>query len=281
MIEIIRDSYFNSKGLGKTLVWEQHSPGRICVDHVLCGCTNQVAKRPEGKPDRITQQIEIKVNDSKAFSLRRNELTVKFWKERRPEDEAARVYKYNGPDLYRDPQTGKFIERPRRDQTYFDFTNDNVLNLQVPIIGYGSMDVFFGHIYFGNEVDISRLYNGWLPSEVVDLDKLRPDDIWVHNCTFGHEVMQVFPRGTEEAERWKRYFKEVGDLLALTKEAREDTDADVHRLRADLESHGFAKLAIDFMNQLEASLVDFKQSMTFQLCDEVLSASWAAYTVGQ
>jgi hypothetical protein len=249
-IEVIRTSFFSKPP--KTLAYEEHSPGRKCEAHSICGCTDMVTERPEGEPAEVKQQVLFK-GTHRGFEGTVNITGQALWStfrwDRRPEDEAIRVDK---------------SDRGGQDHACFMFSPGRV-NLEIAIPGYGRVDYFFGHIYLGNKVDFSTLYNGHSPSRIVNAEKVSAETLWVHNCSWGHEAMKVF-LDSREAQDWRSWFRAVEEVLAQTQHSLTE---DVHGIRAALEASGVEKLVVGLQEQLATLLRDFRQTETYRLCDEV------------
>ena len=256
-IEVIRTSWFRRPS--KTLAYEEHSPGRTCEAHAICGCTDMVTERPEGEPDSEVLQVQVKGVHrglEAQASVSDRTLWSTFRWDQRPEDEAIRVDKSES-------------ERGRKAHAYFLFSPGRV-GLEIYQPGYGRVDYFFGHIFLGNEVDISKLYNGHSPSKVVDLSKLSADALWVHDCSWGREAMRAFS-DSPEAQNWRLWSRTAQDILAQTQHSltQHSPTEDVHVIRAALEASGVEKLVAGLQEHLAALLGDFRQTEVFRLCDEI------------
>lgn len=250
-IEVVRTSFFRPGD--KILAYEEHSSGCKNEAHSICGCTDMVTERPEGKPEEVKQRVLFKGThrglEGTVSITSQETLWSTFRWDRRPEDEPLRVDKSDGG---------------RRDHAYFMFSPGRV-NLEITMPGYGLVDHFFGHIFLGNKADFSTLYNGHSPSKVVNAEKVSAGTLWGHDCSWGREAMQVFP-DSREAQDWRSWFRTVEEVLAQTQHGLTE---DVHGIRAALEASGVEKLVAGLQEQLATLLGDFRQTETYRLCDEV------------
>jgi len=250
-IEIVRTSFFREHS--KTLAYEEHSPGRVCEAHSICGCTDMVTERPEGEPESVQQQVLFKGTHrglEAQVSLTDQTLWSTFRWDRHPEDESLRVEKSSW-------------QKDEQDHAYFIFGPD-LVRIELAMPGYGSTDYFFGKVFLGNKVDFSTLYNGHSPSKIVDASKVSADALWVHDCSWGHEAMRVLQ--SSEAQDWRSWSGVAKDILAQTPSSLTE---DVHVLRAALEASGVEKLVAGLQEYLAALLGDFRQTETFRLCDDI------------
>ncbi len=175
----------------------EHAP--LCVEdvsHDLCNCTKTVTERPAGEPESVSQIIEFAETIGK-YRMRL-EMVSHFQGGER----------YSASDTHEDSAVNFWIHWPRSEtkpaprfgnkedeHAYFWFSRENSLQVQVSGTGDGfkaregvdALDCTLGHVYFGNNVDVSRLFNGFSASRVVDLSKIDAGDVWTHHCSFGAE----------------------------------------------------------------------------------------------
>jgi len=195
---------------GMNLRYSETSPHEEHEDNQICNCTREVAVRPEGKPRSVRQICE--------FTEKIGDRSVQF---RLPDNV---IYRWDDPEL----------ERPH---AYFDFDcngHENCLSVEVAKKGCGSVDCFFGHVFFGNKVDTSTLMNGHAPSRVVRLEDLKQDDVWAHDCCWGMEAVAVFK---EEAEFWRHIKSRMSVVRELYAPYANDHEISVDELRTRLQFH--------------------------------------------
>jgi len=75
--------------------------------------------------------------------------------------------------------------------------------------GFGLVDCVLIDLFLGNQVDTSRMCNGFMPSRVVDLSAIAPDQPWI--CT--DETMRLLGDPDEVAA--------VRDAFRLAREVRQ------------------------------------------------------------
>lgn len=209
-IQVERFSFWpNPKG--GSLRWTEHSPANSgAKEHFECGCTKNAAERPTGKPEQVQQRVlYLDPSRNVEFDLVRRHFTI-------------RGATYSPHSYYWFGKDGIQIEicrpaGPKRIPGMYRIEED-------------PNDVLFAHVYRGNEVDISHFFNGHSPSRLVKLDRLKPDDVWLHRGSGlgGAEAMRFL-------EREKPFWSEVFDLF---KSIRRPTDAtiSVDEVRANVEA---------------------------------------------
>jgi hypothetical protein len=229
---------------GGTLRYTEHSPYCHEEDHQICNCTKNVKDRPLGEPVYISQDIiltDTLENMSVEYSFRNQGFTFK-WEGQIP-----------------------------RSHAYFWFNDDRCLSrrlyVEVTVPGYGPVDHFFGHVFFGNDVDISKLLNGHAPSKIIDLKSIEADQIWAHACNWGGEAIEMFNRGDEADTLWG-----IKDSLDRIKNATDcystDKDISVDELRLRIEQ----KKEILFTTRanvikLKSTIDNLKNTELYRCCD--------------
>lgn len=176
---VTRHNFF--RGVAQYERFTEHAP--LCVEeaeHDVCNCTKSVVERPPGEPAIISQTVKF----TEQVGPYRMQLSLGASTD--TADNNAAMF-----SIYWPRDAGK---PPRRhgekgEHAYFWFTRDDHLKVEVSGTGdNGDIDCTLGDVFFGNEVDLSKLRNGWMPSKVVDLSTLTPDDVWTHYCLFGPEA---------------------------------------------------------------------------------------------
>lgn len=202
-----------------TLKYVEHSPFHEDEDHQICCCTKHIKHRPEGTPVSIQQGISIVGElDGRTFEFDLTHNGLMYWW-RWPEE-----------------MKGKFISKleDRLDtHAYFWFGGNescNHLKVEVGCPGRMHVDYLLGNVYFGNDVDISRLMNGHAPSRIVDLKNIPSDQIWVHHCNWGKESIEFMMRNKEYDDLWGAHWA-------------------VHRLRHIVSAYSKFDISVDDIRQ--------------------------------
>jgi hypothetical protein len=199
-ISVTRYSFF--KGETQTLRFAEHAPPKEECDHPICNCTRHVAERPAGEPLQVTQSI-VMTKDAPykktEFDLSTGWLT--FHWDIAPEDKGKCMSKWRRED--------------EDEHAYFMFnTKQRSVRIEMAMPGYKTVDCFFANLYMGNEIDISRFYNGHSPSTVVDLSKISAGDVWLHENGFGTEAILPFD-DNDEARAWRHALAKMERLAEL------------------------------------------------------------------
>ena len=233
------------------LRYTEHSPVSIHEDKQICNCTRSVAEKPPGEPSEVQQSIEFKQDLGKyRFDLHLRDADgpwfTLYWGQEHP-------------------------DRWKESHAYFMSDVNGVknnLNAEIAVPGYGRTGYFFGRVYFGNQVDTSRFMNGHAPSEIVDLSRIGPEQVWAHRWHWP-EAMVVF-RESEETRGWRQVKREVDRIVALAKAYNEDLASSVYDLRgrieADQELLGLVSSCRDWFVFI---LDHLKTTELYRACDEV------------
>jgi len=201
-VKVIRYMFFLDPSDGRNLRFKETAPYEPPCDHSICGCTKEVAVRPEGEPVGTRQQVVL------SQTLKDN-CTVEMV--------------FEGDTIwvtFQFPMSRPSEKDPERkiDHAYFHFS-PHKCTVEITGTGEGFVDCSFAHLYFGNEVDTSRFFNGHSPSRPafggVDLKDIRPEDVWVHYCKWGHEAYEIFKGPSVNI--WNNIYrmaKSLGDTIA-------------------------------------------------------------------
>lgn len=244
-VSVIRHSFFS--GPRGTLRFTERSPSQENDgDHQVCNCTQHVTTQPTGTPHYINQTIEITVEaDPYSVQLRLSQEHAYFtiW----------------------GPKTGARHDRSQ-EHAYFWFTPRY---LRVEVTGTGDhddLDVTFGNVYWGNQIDTSRMMNGHSPSRIVDTRQIGADQIWAHDCCFGDEAIEFFQDGNDF---WWNIRNQVDDLVRMAKR-QNVLDGDVDLIRSNVESDRPIQTVF---GSLVAKLLDtvkhMKDTELYQVCYKV------------
>lgn len=215
-LNVTRHSFFNTEeGFVK---YTETSPNCDKKEHQICNCTKIVTERPIGSPHSIQQYVKLLGEYSGRtfdFTLTENFFTLNYyWKES--------------------------IGRP---SAYFRFNHvssgggklNNSLSIEISKPGYGVLGFFMGHVFFGNNIDTSNLFNGRLPSRIVDLSLIKQNDIWSHYCK-NKEAMSVF-NDCRETREWWMLKTRVDRIIEITKPYNDTDLGSVDDVRSVLENN--------------------------------------------
>ena len=177
-----------------TLSFTEKSPPEERCEHQVCNCTRAVAERPDGAPTSVKQWTAWNM----VIGPYRGGLSVR---DRRAE------FCFRWPAKEGNPEGRK------EDHAYFWFSPHR-LQIEVTGTGGSNVDCSFGAVFFGNDVDISRFYNGHSPSGLVDITKLTPGSIWAHYCSGGQEAV-AHMSNTDEAREWHKMYETAETLWTV------------------------------------------------------------------
>ena len=176
-----RYSFYEMDGL--PLRYAESDPPSAYADHAGCGCTSNVANKPDGLPDQVNTGVEFKTRVGEIdvhISLREG---IQF------------LFVWALPEPYLD--WCKKVET--RGRAVFHFSGDR-LHIEVDGQDFGITNCHLGDVFFGAAVDTSRLLNGGSPSKAEGLAELRPGDVWVYG---GHGKREKIDRlRHKEAAVW-------------------------------------------------------------------------------
>lgn len=232
-ISVGRYSFFSTPQ--GTLRYSETSPPQPHEEHQVCNCTRSVAERPAGTPSEVKQSIHLQLAEGEDTELQCSPEALYFtwrWKEEVPMGVHPHAY-------------------------FWIYPKTSSIQIELSHRGYGLVDCFFGRLYFGNKIDISRFYNGHSPSELVNLNKLTPEDVWCHCCSFGVEAMRIFEH-SEEKEFWQELMARARNAGAYTDALLEQTRFSVDEIRVAAE----APILLDFARWAYPKLNDLRKRLT-------------------
>jgi len=201
ILKVERHSFF--KGPLQTLRWTESSPEEVSdhEDRGGCGCTQDVAKRPDGEPNQISQNITLEDQDTE-YHLASNWFV--------------------------------FGSMGRTPHGYFHFIDEK--SVRIEIIPNEEVDQFFiTTLYCGNEINTSRMFNGSSPSKL-DLSKIDPDQIWLHDCGANGEAIR-FLEDSGEIIAWKVALSHAYEIRKQIEPFAKDYTTPVEVLRERLEAN--------------------------------------------
>ena len=213
-IKVERFSFYKTDG-GTNLRYVEHAPEGPHEEHFECGCTKNVKEKPTGEPDSVHQIITIEEDDT-VFLFSPNMRNLAF---RKP-----------GQDR----------------QAYFFFgVGQSSVKMELAMPGYGIVDTFFSKIYQGDHIDLSHLYNGHSPSEVLKNrpdglyygdQKIEPSQVWTHVCSWGKETVKFLSSDSREHWLWRDAFDAMAVVELSVKPFIDNVGEPVEKVRADVEA---------------------------------------------
>jgi len=203
---------------GGTLRFIEHAPvdAHESTDHEICGCTRSVSERPKGKPFEVRPEIVLHARRDPftiEFDLTSLWVTFKFGGPKHGASVGSLPAVEGAAHPGRRRVTGEFYGIKVEPHAYFMFGfGDGPLRIEITLPGYGLTDVLFANVYIGNQIDTTRMMNGHAPSRIVDLSKIGPDDVWVHESSWGLEAMRTLPPSDA------KLFREMNDDMKALRE---------------------------------------------------------------
>jgi hypothetical protein len=242
-ISIERTSYFHPEK-GPHLAWKESSPPHKHSEKHLCNCTKQVTERPEGTPDQVVQHVLI-LGDQGQFKTEVDLTTLHF------------TFRWD-----------ESLDVDCRKHAYFWFsTKENRLQIEVTVPKYGRVDCFFGHLYLGRNINVSQLYNGHSPSEVIDFREFKEDQLWAHHCDWGCESVLFFDDASPETVKWKSLFRRIEVLRERTQKYREDLTSPVKLIHSALEEDSATLSHVaSIRSDLVATINNLTATQLFSVC---------------
>jgi hypothetical protein len=220
MVEVRRNLFFSGVKQGY-LRYSEISPPKEECDHQVCNCTKAVQDRPAGEPEQQNQHIQF-VEKGKDYTYEVNLVST------------GCQFVLRWPGVVWDKEHKWFS----KNHAYYWFNSNGVDNMiQIEIIkeGYGKTNCFFAHVYLGDIIDTSRFFNGHSNSRIVDLTKLKSDEVWAHQCGFGSEAQCSF-RECHETQEWRRIYAIQQKIAATARTYTEDFVSSVEKVRLGIES---------------------------------------------
>lgn len=249
---------FHKAPLGGHHRFSEYSPEAPPRRPFECNCTKTVTSRPSAPAHQVQQIISLEGEHQKY------QVDIRFDSRR---EGPWITFRWPGPK-------DGWVDRAEPDRTHAYFIMDvngkkNSLSVEIVLPGYGRTDCFFGHLYFGNQVDVSTLMNGHAPSNIIDLSKIRPNQVWAHECRSGKEAM-TFLREGGETEGWRTLKLTATDQLHAMRPYQEDLHSSVDEIREGVQANEKILTAADIMKVWLAHIVtNLKDTELFRSADEV------------
>ncbi len=234
-ISITRHSFYGGL-VGPTLRYTESAPSSAHVHGFRCGCTVDIDNRPAGSPSQVTQSARhIETYGHLRIELELDSHSPGIW--------AYWPWPSNLPKLpFSDSSEG---------HAYFWPNN----GLQIEIVG-AQMPIehaLLTRMFFGQDADISRLFNGHSPSRFVDLGTLE-GEVWLHDCSLGKESISLLS-DEEEKTQWRAFIKDMEQAFADYAVLKEEHKG-VSALRHELLEHPMsaARHAVEWAAHVLGSL---------------------------
>ena len=199
------------------LRYSENSPVKEECDHQICNCTKAVVDRPVGEPHQKQQYIEFIEKDKDYIYEVGLAGTGCNFTLRWPGEVWDEDHKWCS-----------------KNHAYYWFNSNGMIQIEIIKEGYGDTNCFFSHVFRGNVVDTSTFFNGHSNSRIVDLTKLRDDEIWAHYCGFGSEAQCSFRKCDETAE-WQKIYEIQEEIADVARTFDQDFESSVDKIRADVE----------------------------------------------
>lgn len=199
---IERLSFFQSPTGGSLRFSEHFPPDMHKEEHFNCNCTKDVQDRPEGKPEECYLIIDYSDRlDNRDFSLRSwlpTELSFGFkWGTEGKTPDGWKI-RDNRPhfDFRYFTQKGllEVSELSNPEEFYQSWSDTKTLS-------HVDTDLHFT-LCFG-KADVSNIFMGHSPPNIVKVDQLEVDALWAYTHGFGEEHVEFLPKGSEHAAWWK------------------------------------------------------------------------------
>ncbi len=108
------------------------------------------------------------------------------------------------------------------------------IDLELPCRGYGPNDLFMATVYFGDQIDMSQLFNGHSPSRIMNAGTFKPSDVWTHVCVGGIESFRKL-EVRQEKETWIAFLLWWKKIFALTAKYHDDFTTPVMEIQKKLQ----------------------------------------------
>lgn len=221
-VHVTRHSFFREGG--HTLRFTESAPATHAEHGPVCGCTTDVAERPVGEPEQVQTSVRLVTGfEGRTYEVEVGSGIRGFW------------VRWPWPkDLPQEP-----YQRDTEGHAYFWPRPGNGIQVElvgVPVEGCCNLShTVLTRLYFDDQVDVSRMFNGHSPSRIVEPENMK-GKVWVHNSA-GKEALAVLSSGPSdslgtshdygEALSWRRFAADLDVILDRPSEP-EGTPAEVH-----------------------------------------------------
>lgn len=263
-----RRSFYKNEN-SRLLKYFESSPEVECKDGD-CNCTASIKSRPSGVLDHVVQNIRytgIYSGYNLDWSLNRDtwfDLNF-YWNEiKRPKNQR-----------YLNPHASFCFNHVS--SAGGKLNNSISIGIcKTPASSFKDLKIdLIANMYFGNKVDVSKLFNGHSSSKIVDLTKLSQEDVWLH-YSIGGEAMEVLPR-SEESTMWKQIYKNASRVMEITSQ-HDDKEMSVLDVRCDIVTNFELIGLIDGLKAKLTYVIDnLEDTQLYQLgtkIEEKVKANW-------
>lgn len=219
-VRVTRHSFFHEGG--HTLRFTESAPEAHAAHGPVCGCTSDVAERPVGEPEQVRTSMRLATeHEGRTYEVEVGSGIRGFW------------VRWPWP---------KNLNRERKEEAHAYFWPGNGLQVElagVPAEGCCNLEhVVLTRMFFDDQVDVSRLFNGHSPSRIVEPKSMK-GKVWVHHSA-GREALAVLDN-EEEVRSWRGFASDLAVILDRPPEP-EGTPADVReRLLQDLREEALGR----------------------------------------
>jgi hypothetical protein len=252
-VSVVRDNFFVNPS-GGHLQWTEASPPSAHQHGLDCGCTQSVTARPEGSPESVRQEIRIMWNDC-VIALEDDVFEPWVTFRKAGDAESWIMARHQAGDDETDDDHAYVI---------FDGHQDKA-KIEVGSPGFGLIGYVMLDLFLGNKVDTSTLYNGFMPSRVVDLSTIASDQPWIYT----DEMMEILGNADEivairEAFRLAREVRRLSRPYLLTR------NTSVEDVRTAVEDDDVLFIAAtDLRRVLSRFAYDIESTDLFRLAKEM------------
>jgi len=213
VVKVRRNLFFFELKQGY-LRYSENSPEEKECDHQICNCTKAVSIRPDGEPTQKQQYIEYIKEYPKNSKFEKFEVTLSG-------DGCNFTLRIPGKHYYH--------KWTSNNHAYFWFKHDS-LQIEITKPEFNEVGCFFGHMYLGNKIDISKFFNGHSKSRIVDLSKIGSNELWMHyNHSEGEKIISL--RECKETDRWHEVFTLQKEIAEKARTYENDYDSLVVDIR--------------------------------------------------
>lgn len=224
-IEATKTSFY--EGEHQHLKFIETTDTKEC-SHFGCNCTKTVSEKPTTRLTSVQNSVDLYLKRGKydisiclnngAYTFRWDDKHAYFWM--------------------------KYVD-------FYKCWAEKGIQISISKNEWTPEDYFQSIMFLGPHVNISTLMNGHCPSRVVDLTKIKTDDIWIHGCgDRGKESIRTLSNH-DESDNWRRVIETSANISNLI----------VHRFKPEAEYTVFEiKDAVSKQKNLEESInfcVDF------------------------
>ena len=221
-----------------------------------CGCTQDLSERPAKAPESIRQEIRISWDDC-VIALE-DEVAEPWVTFRKAKDTESWI-------AHRQAGGAEVDE----DHAYIRFSSQqDEAKIEVTSPGFGLIGCVLIDLFLGNQIDISRLYNGHSLSRIVDLSKIMPDQVWIHTSMPKEAMRRV--KDAEEMTAIRGAFQLAREIRLLARMYLTEQTISVDDIRNAIEHDGrLLTAATNLRQSLSPFALDVENTELFRLAQEM------------